>query len=148
MSEAANQSFGFLISDVTRLLRKHFDRRAVELGMTRAQWRALKAIDHRPGISQADLAEILEMEAIAVGRVIDRLQQAGFVERRPDPEDRRRWRLHPSSSRRDVLDHLDVIAQGLRKDALRGISDAEVRTVCRLLGKVKDNLQALDAEAP
>src|ERR1051325_6964798 len=87
-------SFGFLVTDVTRLMRKVFDRRAARFGLTRAQWRAPKRVGNGPAITQNELAEFLEMEPIAVGRVIDRLQKAGFIERRADPQDRRVWRLH------------------------------------------------------
>ena len=96
MAKTEDISFGYLLSDVTLLFRKHFDRRAVKFGLTRAQWRATKVLYHREGLRQTELAEFLEMEPIAVGRVIDRLQAAGFVERRHDPKDRRAWRLHLS----------------------------------------------------
>jgi MarR family transcriptional regulator for hemolysin len=92
MAKTEDISFGYLLNDVTLLIRKHFDRRAVKFGLTRAQWRAVKVLYHREGLRQTELAEFLEMEPIAVGRVIDRLQAAGFVERRPDPKDRRAWR--------------------------------------------------------
>src|SRR5215469_15972686 len=87
-------AFGFLVNDVTRLMRKVFDRRAARFGLTRAQWRALKRVHHDAGLTQNELAEFLEMEPIAVGRVIDRMQKSGFIERRADPADRRVWRLH------------------------------------------------------
>ena len=94
MNQTDKNSFGFLVTDVTRLMRKQFDRRALRFDLTRAQWRALKRVHHAEGITQNELAEFLEMEPIAVGRVIDRLQKAGFIERRADPNDRRVWRLH------------------------------------------------------
>jgi MarR family transcriptional regulator for hemolysin len=133
---------------VTRLLRKHFDRRAEPLGLTRAQWRAIKVIHRQPGISQKALAELLEMEAIPVGRVIDRLQQAGFVERRADPGDRRVWRLHTTVRAHGVLDGMEVIAAGLRDDALAGISDAELAACVDVLERMKQNLLALEETTP
>ena len=97
MPKTEDISFGYLLNDITLLFRKHFDRRAVKFGLTRAQWRATKMLYHREGLRQTELAEFLEMEPIAVGRVIDRLQAAGFVERRPDPKDRRAWRLYTTA---------------------------------------------------
>jgi len=88
MTRTPDHSIGYVLHDVTRLFRKHFDRRAIRFDLTRAQWRALKSIRRREGLSQAELAEHLEMEAIAVGRVIDRLVTADFVVRRADPNDR------------------------------------------------------------
>jgi MarR family transcriptional regulator, transcriptional regulator for hemolysin len=137
-------SFGYLLNDVTLLLRKHFDRRAVKFGLTRAQWRALKWLHRRPGMRQNELAEQLDMEPIAVGRVIDRLQAAGFVERRPDPKDRRAWRLHDTEQARGVVDDMEDIARGLRSDATRGISAADLEHMLGTLERIKENLQALD----
>src|ERR1700709_151875 len=94
MNTTDKATFGILINDVTRLLRKQFDRRAVRFSLTRAQWRALKRLSYSEGMRQAELAEQLELEPIAIRRVIDRLEKAGFVERRADPADRRAWRLH------------------------------------------------------
>ncbi|UPG85255.1 MarR family transcriptional regulator [Luteibacter aegosomatis] len=137
-------SFAYLINDVTLLFRKHFDRRAVKFGLTRAQWRALKTLHRRPGMRQNELAEQLDMEPIAVGRVIDRLQAAGFVERRADPKDRRAWRLHDTEQARGVIDDMEDIARGLRLDAVGGIAAEDLQTTLDTLNRMKENLQALD----
>jgi len=134
----------YLLNDVTLLFRKHFDRRAVKFGLTRAQWRATKMLYHREGLRQTELAEFLEMEPIAVGRVIDRLQAAGFVERRADPKDRRAWRLYTTEQSRVIIDDMELIARELRKDATRGIDYAELEQALAVLGRIKDNLLALE----
>lgn len=146
MIDKRDMSFGYLLNDVTLLFRKHFDRRATRFEMTRAQWRAIKCLHHREGIRQNELAEFLEMEPIAVGRVIDRLQDAGFVERRADPNDRRCWRLFPTDKARAVIDDMQDIARGLRADATRGIDSEELIQMIDVLERVKGNLQALDSE--
>lgn len=84
----------FLLHDVARLLRVDADKRARAHGMTRAQWGILIWLEREPGISQKELAELLEVEPITVARLVDRLERRGMVERRPDPRDRRIWRLH------------------------------------------------------
>src|ERR1700686_3322275 len=81
----------FLLHDVARLLRGEADRRASAHGMTRAQWVILFWLERQPGLSQKELAEILEVEPITVGRLVDRLELRGMVERRPDARDRRIW---------------------------------------------------------
>jgi MarR family transcriptional regulator for hemolysin len=144
MPENEDISFGYLIGDVTLLFRKHFDRRATRFGLTRAQWRALKALHREEGLRQTELAERLEMEPIAVGRVIDRLQAAGFVERRADPKDRRCWRLYDTAMARAVIDDMEEIARSLRSDANRGIPREELLKAVQVLNSIKDNLQALD----
>lgn len=144
MAKVEELSFGYLMSDVTLLFRKHFDRRAVKFGLTRAQWRATRMVCRRPGLRQAELAEYLEMEPIAVGRVIDRLQAAGFVERRPDPKDRRAWRLYSTAQAHEVVDDMERIARGLRRDAAAGIGGDELAQTIAVLTRMKENLQALD----
>jgi DNA-binding MarR family transcriptional regulator len=86
----------FLLNDVARLLRVDADKRARAHGMTRAQWGILIWLERQPGITQKELAELLEVEPITVARLVDRLESRGMVERRPDPRDRRIWRLHLS----------------------------------------------------
>ncbi|HEX7815533.1 MarR family transcriptional regulator [Dyella sp.] len=146
MAKTEDISFGYLLNDVTLLFRKHFDRRAVKFGLTRAQWRATKVLYHREGLRQTELAEYLEMEPIAVGRVIDRLQSAGFVERRPDPKDRRAWRLYTTDQARDVVADMEEIARGLRRDATQGISPDEMEQCLGVLTHIKDNLQRLEQQ--
>ena len=145
MAKTEDISFGYLLNDVTLLFRKHFDRRAVKFGLTRAQWRATKMLYHREGLRQTELAEWLEMEPIAVGRVIDRLQAAGFVERRADPRDRRAWRLYITEQARVIVGDMELIARDLRTDATRGIACDELRQALAVINRIKDNLQALDA---
>lgn len=141
-------TFVYPLLDVTRLMRKHFDRRAEPLGLTRAQWRCLKSIWRHPAITQKAVAELLEMEPIPVGRVIDRLQQAGFVERRADPNDRRVWRLHVTDKASGVIDDMEIIATGLRDDALIGVDDDELARCVAVLERIKQNLVALDEANP
>jgi len=144
MNTTDKTSFGFLVTDVTRLMRKQFDRRALRFDLTRAQWRALKRVHHGEGITQNELAEFLEMEPIAVGRVIDRLQKAGFIERRSDPHDRRVWRLHLLPKAHAVVDDMEQISSELFQQAQRGISAAEMKSMISVLARMKDNLNALD----
>jgi DNA-binding MarR family transcriptional regulator len=147
MKAATDSSFGYDLHDVTCLFRKHFDRRALRLGLTRAQWRALKAIRRREGLSQSELAEFLEMEPIAIGRVIDRLAASGFVERRADPQDRRRWRLHLTAKAGAVTDDMEVIAAELRNEALAQVDEADFAAFQRVLTQLRANLSNIPAPA-
>ena len=146
MNPTANNSLFYMLHDATRQLRKHFDRRATRLELTRAQWRALKATSRQEGLSQTELAELLDMEPIPVGRVIDRLEKTGFVERRADPADRRVWRLYllPPSTR--VTDEVERLAVSLRREATAGITAAELATTLSVLQRVRGNLIQLDRE--
>ncbi|MFZ1390836.1 MAG: MarR family transcriptional regulator [Dokdonella sp.] len=145
MKTTPDSSFAYSLHDVTCLFRKHFDRRAIRFDLTRAQWRALKSIRRREGLSQAELAELLEMEPIAIGRVLDRLVAAGFVERRADPNDRRRWCLHLTGRAHAVTDDMEVLASELRQEALVGVSQSDFDAFERVLSKIRSNLVAIES---
>ncbi len=125
----------FLLHDVARLLRVDADKRARLHGMTRAQWAILIRLDRQPGLSQKELSELLEVEPITVARLIDRLEARGMVERRPDPRDRRIWRLHLLRPALDVLHEIDdqradmtrMVTVGIDEDAIEIMTEALVR---------------------
>lgn len=144
MIKVTDSTFAYLMQDVTQHMRKHFDRRATRFGLTRAQWRALKTIRRAEGLSQTALADYLDMAPIPVGRVIDRLEKAGYVERRADPADRRCWCLYLTGKAHSVVDEMEVIASDLRDEALHGIEREDFATLLRVLAQLKDNLVALD----
>ena len=138
------RSLGFLLGDVSRLLRKRFDMRARELGLTRAQWRVLARLRRREGINQRDLAEILEIENITLTRHIDRLEDKGLVERRRDPADRRAWNLYLNAKVQPVLDRMRELSVMTRTEALNGISEADSERLIDQLLHIKANMLELD----
>ena len=138
--------FGYTIAELQRLLRRVYDRRAAGLGLTRAQWLALSRIGRAEGLTQSELAQDLDLEPIAVGRVVDRLEASGFIERRADPEDRRCWRLHLARKSDAVMADMKKIADGLRDDVLAGVDPEEFAITLRVLGKVRETLNKLDRE--
>lgn len=133
-------SLGFLISDVSRLLRKRFDERARLIGVTRQQWRTLSVLKRHEGSNQGMLAELLEVEPITLGRMIDRLEEAGWVERRRDPGDRRVWRIYLTDAAQPILLQLKGIADSLFVDAADGISVADQAKLHALLEQLRANL--------
>lgn len=122
----------FLLNDVGRLLRVEADCRARGHGMTRAQWVILLWLDREPGLSQKELADLLEVEPITVARLVDRLEARGMVERRADQRDRRIWRLHllPAAApilagiERARVDMLHTITGGLSPETNQILVDA------------------------
>ena len=122
MCRSMSDSLGFLISNVSRLMRRRFDERARAIGVTRAQWRTLVVLSRNEGINQGGLADLLEVEPITLCRMVDRLAEAGLVERRRDPADRRAWRIHLTDAARPLLDQLRGIADQMIAQALDGIS--------------------------
>ena len=145
MIQTQDSTFAYLMQDVTRQMRTLFDRRATRFALTRAQWRALKTIRRHEGLSQTELADFLDMQPIPVGRVIDRLEKTGYIERRADPGDRRRWRLHLTAKAHAVVDEMEVIAAALRNEALHGVAPDDFDALLRVLGQIKNNLVAINA---
>jgi MarR family transcriptional regulator, transcriptional regulator for hemolysin len=135
----------FLLHDVARLLRVEADKRARQHGMTRAQWAILIWLDRQPGISQKELSELLEVEPITVARLIDRLEARGMVERRPDPRDRRIWRLHLLRPALDVIHEIDEHRADMTQIVTQGIDDASLETMIEALLRMKTTLTTTGA---
>ena len=135
-----------LLNDVARLLRTRFDQRARARGMTRAQWVILARVDARPGLSQNELAALLEVEPISVGRLVDRLEARGLLERRSDPADRRIRRLHLLPAAGPVLEEITKAREVLGAELLAGV-DAQARSqMVDALLRMKNNLTAEPAQ--
>ncbi|MBB4632183.1 MarR family winged helix-turn-helix transcriptional regulator [Sphingosinicella soli] len=135
-----SEPLGFLLTDSARLLRREFDARVRPMSITRPQWRVLTILKRCEGINQGDLAERLEVEAITVGRMVDRLQEAGFVERRANPQDRRAWCLFLTPRSQTLLEELLPLADRLIEDALEGFSAEEQAAFADYLSRMRSNL--------
>lgn len=140
------RSVGFLITDVSHLLRRSFNRRAQALGLSQAQWRALAHLWRTEGLKQSELAERLEIQPITLTRLIDRMETAGWVERRPDPADRRAVRLYLTPQAQPVLAEMQQAAAALLDEALRGLSAEQRLQLVEALCAMKRNLS--EAEGP
>ena len=140
----AELEFGFLLADVYRQLRRDFELRVQDLGLTLTQWRAIARLEREAGMSQARLAELLDVTPITLTRLIDRMEEAGWVERRRDPKDRRAVCLHLASAVQPLLDTMQACAKATQKAAFTGITEKEQRYMLELLLKTKDNLVAAE----
>jgi DNA-binding MarR family transcriptional regulator len=129
-----------LINDVGRMLRTEADRRARCHGMTRAQWVMLIRLDRQPGLSQKELAELLEVEPITVARLADRLEARNLLERRPDPADRRIWRLHLLPAAQPVLDELAIQRDELLHILTGKLDPAAIATITSALLRMRATL--------
>ncbi|MBK1697300.1 MarR family winged helix-turn-helix transcriptional regulator [Rhodovibrio salinarum] len=142
-----NQSLGFLLHDVQRLLRRNFARRTQHLGLTQAQWQTLAYLARCEGINQAKLAELLDIQPITLTRQIDRLEASNLVERQRDPDDRRAVRLYLTEAATPLLESLWAFAEETREDALAGVSAQTRETLIQTLQEMRRNLSDCDAEA-
>lgn len=130
----------FLLSDVTRQMRRRFDERARSSGATGTQWRTLKILERFEGINQGQLAERLEVEPITACRMIDRLEESGLVERRRDPGDRRAWQIFLTEKSRPVLAELHITAAAMIEELLQGLSTRQRDELNATLNMMRSNL--------
>lgn len=144
-------NIGTMIAQVARLMRRNFDERARSIGVTRPQWQVLSLLSRHEGINQGGLAEMLEVEPITLGRMIDRLQEAAMVERRADPADRRAWRLFLTPKGNGLIDQMKPLAVETFETALDGVDPAQRDQLMTVLDRMRGNLsrkpQALQASA-
>src|SRR3954470_22112611 len=133
-------NFPFELNETARALRRDFERRAAEHGVTRAQWRVLSRLKRKDGLRQVERAEALAVEPITLCRMIDRLAEAGLVERRADEEDRRAWRIHLTAKALPMIETLRGIAENFLADALCGIGETEQARVRDVLARVRTNI--------
>jgi MarR family transcriptional regulator for hemolysin len=125
----------------SRLLRNYIDHRAKGRGTTRAQWIVLFRLRQQEGLSQVDLADVLELQPISLVRLLDRLVEHGLLERRPDPKDRRANRLFLTRAGRQLVDDLDSLRDAIAIDVLREIPDAAIETSLKTLVDVKERIK-------
>ncbi|NNM58032.1 MarR family winged helix-turn-helix transcriptional regulator [Acidocella sp.] len=140
MNQDFDRDMFVLLHDVARLSRVEADKRARVMGMTRAQWGLLLRLARNPGLSQKEVADILEVEPISVARLVDRLAAAGLVERRADEQDRRIWRLHLLPRATAMLEEITRQREILAAFIAEGISDSTRETIIAGLQRMKTNL--------
>lgn len=129
-----------LLSVVARLMRTRADARARIHGMTRAQWMILVHLERQPALSQNELAALIEVEPITVGRLVDRLEARGFLERRSDAGDRRVWRLHLTPAAAPMLKEIDAVRAELNEMLIANIPQKSLETAIECLLQMKANL--------
>ncbi len=136
---------GLLVHDVGRLLRRRIDQQAQTIGLTSAQWRVLSSVaraeyKNEEPLNQAALADQMDMEPITLSRQIDRMQAAGLIERRPDPTDRRAYRIYLTDTARPLVEKFRGVATQCLESALIGVSQSELELVADVLGRIRANL--------
>jgi DNA-binding MarR family transcriptional regulator len=130
----------FEINETARAIRRTFDQRAATLGITRPQWRVLARLKREPGLRQVELAERLDMEPITRCRIVDRLGEAGLVERQADPADRRAWRLQLTEKAAPVVTKLRGLARDIAAEATDGIEETDLRSLQQQLAAIRTNV--------
>ncbi len=137
------RTFGFLVKDVSRLFGRNFERHAAGLGLTIEQCRVLAHLARNEGVSQARLAVLTDTDPMTLGRVVCRMEEAGLVERRPDPHDGRVYSLYLRHAATPLLERIWHFSDMTREEAFAGMSAAEKNQLLRLMQRVRANLDAL-----
>lgn len=139
-------TLGMRILKLSRMVRLRFDRRAAGAGLTSAQWRTIACVRRFPGATQRQIAELLEVSEATAGRSIDRLVEAGWVERRNDPDDRRAHRVYQTDAIEPVVDELAQIGAAEEVAALAGFTPEERVQLDAMLARIAANLESPDTE--
>jgi MarR family transcriptional regulator for hemolysin len=125
----------------SRLLRNYIDQRAKSRGSTRAQWIVLFRLREQEGLSQVDLADVLELQPISLVRLLDRLVEHGLVERRHDPRDRRANRLFLTAGGRQLVEDLDSLRDSIATEVLQDVSSESIQTSLETLRDIKERIK-------
>jgi DNA-binding MarR family transcriptional regulator len=138
---SVDQDFIFAFAEVQRMLRAYADKQAARHGITRAQWAVLAKVERAEGLKQSELAEMMELQPITLTRLIDKLCDNGWLERRSDDSDRRVKRLYLRKAARPLLGKLAGLRSELTATALAGISPADAHRLLTQMGTIKENLR-------
>ncbi len=138
--EDDSQNFGILLHDVARLMRVGYDRRMKPLGLTRSQWWVLNKLYFNEGISQSELAALLDIEKPTVGRLLDRLEEKDWVRRVPDAHDRRTKRVHLTAKVEPIMKVMREQALETNEEAMAGLTMEQRRQVIDALHRVRTDL--------
>jgi MarR family transcriptional regulator for hemolysin len=131
----------FTLGEVQRLVRAYADKQAARYGITRAQWAVLAKVERNEGMKQTELAEQMEMQPITLTRLIDKLCDAGWIERRGDETDRRVNRLYLKKAARPLLGKLAGLRSELTTTALEGINPTDAHRLLTQLEAIKENVR-------
>ena len=140
MEEDYDKNFGFLIHDVARLMRIAYDRRMKPLGLTRSQWWVINHLFFHPGISQTNLAKLLDVGRATLGRLLDRLEAKKWIYRRPDDKDHRINRVYLSDTAGPTLQTMRLEAKRTVDGALSSLSEKEQSWLFSMLYRMKTEL--------
>ncbi|MHC5348533.1 MarR family winged helix-turn-helix transcriptional regulator [Metapseudomonas furukawaii] len=139
---AFEESIGFLLADVSRLMRRSFEQKITGSDLTLSQARALARVARQEGCRQVELAEHLEIKPITLARLLDQLERSELVERRPDPEDRRAHRVYLRDDAERALGDIRAADARLHAEALQGLDQDEVDALASALRKLRANLSS------
>jgi len=132
----------FEINETAHAIRRAFDQRAASLGVTKAQWRVLARLKREPGLRQVELADKLDVEPITLCRIVDRLEEAGLVERHRDPSDRRAWKLELTDKAEPVVTRLRELVREFSSEILGSMGPAGVENLRAELKEVRAKVAA------
>ena len=136
-----NVDFLFALFELQRMLRLYADKQARRFGLTRAQWAVLAKLERTEGLKQTEIADLMEMQPITLTRLIDKLCDAGLIERRSDETDRRVNRLYLTEAAKPLMTKLAALRAEITQTALASLSNADTHRLVDELETIKDNVR-------
>lgn len=146
MENPHKRNLEFLVIDVARLVRREFDRRVKSMNLTRSQWWVLVNLIRSDGCNQTQLADDLDVGKVALGSLLDRLEAKGWIERRPDPNDRRAKRVFLTPAVKPVIGEMEDRAKAVHLQLTSGMDEEDQKHLVDILLKAKENLHQDDAD--
>lgn len=140
------KEIAFELAETSRMMRRVYDRRAAAHGVTSAQWRVMLRLSREPGLKQVELADRLDVEPITACRIVDRMEDAGLIERMRDPDDRRAWRLKLTAKAEPILRKLQAIGSEMSVQAFEGMDDGDIGALRSMLERIRANVGRIEAD--
>ncbi|MHC8320495.1 MarR family winged helix-turn-helix transcriptional regulator [Pseudomonas sp. GB2N2] len=133
-------TLGFALHDSARLMRKRFEQRARHVSLTRSQWQVLAMLSTREGIHQKGLADLLKLESVTLGHLLNKMAERGLIDRRRHPSDRRQSLLFLTEQAHPLLELMRDMGQLTRQEAIAGFSQEESELLLHMMERVRSNL--------
>jgi MarR family transcriptional regulator, transcriptional regulator for hemolysin len=141
------RNFTFLLREVSRRFVLRFEEHARAISLTLPQCKVLIRLEDNEGVSQARLAELTDVDAMTMVRILDRMEAEGLLERRPDPADRRARRLYLTAKAKPLLDEIWRLGDLTRSEVFEGIRKSELHAFMDMLERMDDNLKKLEGKS-
>jgi MarR family transcriptional regulator, transcriptional regulator for hemolysin len=147
MADDRFRNCGFLLKEVTRRYTQLFELRASDFALTLSQCKALIRLEKNEGVSQARLAELAEVDAMTMVRILDRMEADGLLERRPDPADRRARCLYLTSKAKPLLEQIWRLSDAIRAELFTGVAKSDRDVFMSVLERMHDNISVLESKS-
>ena len=140
---APREALSFRFDEIVRALSRRVDARLEAYDLSRTQWRLLAYIVRNHGMTQSEIARVLELERASVGQTIDIMERKELLTRTPSQTDRRVWRIEATKKAHDLLPELRPMVDRLHEQMFAGFSDGEIEQLGDLMDRIVNNIDEI-----